>query len=238
LYYGDDQYPLYQEQSAVLEAFILDSKKIPHTILPDVERYVREWFSAVFIPAITKPAPAKPVFIAAVGDIQLDRGVDDIMIAAGSPQPVFTDTIPVLANNHITIGNLECAITNRTNNVRKTYTFKGKAKALAYLKDAGFTYLMLTNNHCYDFGEGGFIDTLSALKNAGIATSGAGRNLQEALQFYRTSISETKISIISCGAYPIERSGFNGELTAQATDTRAGILWKSEEILSLIRAET
>ena len=39
---------------------------------------------------------------------------------------------------------------------------------------------MLANNHVLDWGEPGLLDTLAALKNGGILTAGAGRNLREA----------------------------------------------------------
>ena len=45
------------------------------------------------------------------------------------------------------------------------------------------------------------------------------------------------IYVISCGAFPVERSGFNGEKTATATESRAGILWQSDDLLEDIKTE-
>ena len=185
----------------------------------------------------TEPVLPDVFFVAAVGDIILSRGVQETMIYAKSSVPVFNDTVPVLKNNDFTIGNLEGAVTARTDNTQKTYTFKFKKAALPYLKDVGFDYLMLTNNHCYDYGEAGFKDTLEAVAAAGFATSGAGLNDEEAAQFYRTQIKGHDVSVLSFGAYPVERSGFDGKKMAAATGERAGILWESDEVLDLIREE-
>lgn len=179
----------------------------------------------------------KITFIAAVGDMMLGRGVQKAMAKEKSAAVAFTDTLPVLQNNDFTIGNLECVITNRNIKTEKTYNFKVPEDALTYLKEAGFDYLMMTNNHCYDYGEAGFKDTLKAVKEAGFATSGVGYNKTEALEFYRTTINGQNFSVLSVGAYPVESKGFNGEKQATATETRAGILWKSQEVIDLITEE-
>ena len=196
-------------------------------------------FSEKIVPLVKqKPEPRPDVFfVAAVGDIILSRGVQEAMLYADSPEPVFTDTILILKNNDFTIGNLEGAVTARTENAQKTYTFKFNKKALPYLKQVGFDYLMLTNNHCYDYGEPGFKDTLQAVAAAGFATSGAGLDKDEAMQFYRTTLNGHAVSVLSFGAYPVEQSGFNGKTMAAATKDRAGILWESDEVLDMIREE-
>ena len=196
-------------------------------------------FREELVPLVKQEPEAHPdvFFVAAVGDIILSRGVQDAMFYADSPEPVFTDTIPILENNDFTIGNLEGAVTARTENAQKTYTFKFKKAALPYLKEVGFDYLMLTNNHCYDYGEPGFKDTLQAVAAAGFATSGAGLDKDEAMNFYRTTLNGHAVSVLSFGAYPVEQSGFNGKTMAAATKDRAGILWESDEVLDMIREE-
>ncbi len=196
-------------------------------------------FNEELLPLVKQEPEAHPdvFFVAAVGDIILSRGVQEAMFYADSPEPVFTDTIPILKNNDFTIGNLEGAVTARTENAQKTYTFKFNKKALPYLKEVGFDYLMLTNNHCYDYGEPGFKDTLQAVAAAGFATSGAGLDKDEAMQFYRTTLNGHAVSVLSFGAYPVEQSGFNGKTMAAATEEHAGILWESDEVLEMIREE-
>lgn len=170
--------------------------------------------------------------------MMLARGVQEILLTRDDGlERVFGDTLPILRGADLTIGNLEGVVTESDKNQTKTYTFKFKKAVLPVLQKAGFGYLMQTNNHCYDYGEPGFRDTLSALREYGIPSSGAGHNLEEAREFWRTGINGTDISVISCGAFPVERSGFDGVRTATATETRAGILWQGGWILDAVKAE-
>ena len=117
----------------------------------------------------------KIAFVAAVGDVMLSRGVQEILLDENlGIKSVFTNTLPVLQSNDITICNLEGVLTDSWKNATKTYTFKFKKENLKALKDAGFNYFMQTNNHSYDFGEDGFKDSLAALKEFDCASSGVG----------------------------------------------------------------
>ncbi|MCR4938578.1 MAG: CapA family protein [Treponemataceae bacterium] len=236
----NNEYPLYK--SKLLECEFYTIPDVPRESVRNHYQAACD-FSSVFFKDSVMPLYEfesffpDVFFVAAVGDIILSRGVQETMIYARSAEPVLTDTIPILKNSDFTIGNLEGAVTARTENALKTYTFKFKKAALPYLREAGFDYLMLTNNHCYDYGEDGFKDTLESVAAAGFVTSGAGLNRQEAGQFYRTKLKGHDVSVLSFGAYPVERSGFDGKTMAAATEERAGILWESEEVLDMIRRE-
>ena len=223
-YAGDENYQLRKNVYAVCHFF--DLAKAAE---------IDEWCQHVFS---IKERAQKPVFVAAVGDIMVARGVQEILLdEADGLEQVFGSTLPVLQKNDILIGNLEGAVTDSNANAIKTYTFKFNKKVLGILKKCGFNYFMLTNNHCYDFGEQGFVDTLNALDEFELATSGAGRNIKEAEKFYHTEVNGQKFSIISCGAYPVENSGFNGKKQAAATESKAGILWQSDKLIEAVKAE-
>ncbi len=223
-YAGDENYQLRKNVYAVCH--FLDLAKAAE---------IDEWCQHVFS---IKERAKKPVFVAAVGDIMVARGVQEILLnEADGLEQVFGSTLPVLQKNDILIGNLEGAVTDSNANAIKTYTFKFNKKILGILKKCGFNYFMLTNNHCYDFGEQGFVDTLNALDEFELATSGAGHNIKEAEKFYHTEVNGQKFSIISCGAYPVENSGFNGKKQAAATESKAGILWQSDKLIEAVKAE-
>ncbi len=225
VYAGEDSYAFRETLYAVCS--IIDTAKA---------ELLDKWCRSCF--EIQNTDEQKTVFVSAVGDIMAARGVEDILITdKDGLDKVFGTTLEVLQNNDLLLGNLEGPVTANSENATKTYTFKFKKKLLDELKKCGFNYFMVTNNHCYDYGENGFEDTLSALQEAGIPTSGAGRNISEAKKFYHTEVHGQKFSIISCGAYPVEKSGFNGKTTATATENRAGILWQSDELIESIIAE-
>ena len=228
---GDENY------SAVATSYVECEITLP--LKEELVAILDEWLNQVFKEVTIKKncQNDKTVFIAAVGDIMAGRGVDWQLLAKDGEKKVFTDTLPILQKSDFLIGNLEGAITGKGSKAIKTYTFRFTKKILPVLKKAGFDYLMLTNNHTFDYGMVGFLDTLAALKEYNIPTSGVGLNLSEAQKFYHTTIKNVPISVISCGAYPKEKSGFDGKKDAAATVSRAGILWQSKEIYDLVRAE-
>lgn len=222
----DPDYPLFIIRVATCR---FTSGKIPERL--------EKWLTRAF------PAPESDdtVFIGAVGDLMPGRGVERILKTSeggkSGLERVFDDTLSVLKISDIMIGNLEGAVTDGSAKATKSYTFKYNPDILPYLKDAGFTYLMLTNNHSFDYGQEGFTDTLDAVRKAGFATSGAGMNSMEAEVFWRTTIRGQQFSVLSCGAYPVEKTGFDGSKTAAATDTKPGILWESPRVSELVKKE-
>lgn len=234
LYAGEQNYNLMKTKYAQA-FFCMDLKD-------ELKNSLLTWLESVFGTSTEEQEPPffpeeNTVFIAAVGDIMVARGVEYTLMADNGPEKIFSDTLPLLQNSDFTIGNLEGAITGSNAKAIKTYTFKFNKKILPELQKAGFDYLMLTNNHSFDYGQQGFLDTLAALKEYNIPTSGVGKNLAEAREFYRTNINGLEISVLSCGAFPVEQSGFNGKRDASATDQRPGILWQSEEIFDLVKKE-
>lgn len=192
-----------------------------------------DWLARAF----PRPAKQRVVFIGAVGDMMLARGTDRILSGTSGPERVFTNALPVLRQNDIMIGNLEGTITGASAKAQKTYTFRFSPAVLPALRKAGFTYLVMTNNHSFDYGLQGFTDTLGAVRSAGFASSGAGLSLAEAETPWRTEIAGQRFSVISCGSYPVESTGFDGSKTAAARADRAGILWESDRVLDLVRGE-
>lgn len=232
LYGSDEKYPLVENVYLACTFFNKKYQSKIEDFLNSYFTYENRKFSLV------DSSERKTLFVASVGDIMVARGIQESLIYNEKGlEKVFSDTLPILQSNDITIGNLEGVVTNSSKNAIKTYTFKFNHKVLDPLKKAGFNYFMITNNHCYDYGEAGFKDTLKALSDYGIPFSGAGLNKKEAEKFYTVEKKNQKVSIISCGAYPVERSGFNGKKTATATETRAGILWESDELVESVKLE-
>ena len=224
IYAGAENYPLTVKK--YVSCIILEKK---YAELTD------SWCTATF--SLSKNKANETTTIASVGDMMFARGVQEVLLSEDGISKVFTDTLPVIHDSDFAIGNLEGVVTDSWSNAIKTYTFKFKKAILPKLMEAGFDYLMQTNNHCYDYGESGFKDTLKAFAEYKIPSSGIGYNKDEAKKFYHTTVNGLPVSVISCGAFPVERSGFNGEKTATATDTRAGILWQSDTLLEDIKKE-
>jgi hypothetical protein len=197
-------------------------------ILEGADPGLQEWFENVS-DAQTAAPDGSIAWIGAVGDIMPARGVDALLAKTGGLEKVFGDTLPVLGSCGLLLGNLEGTATRRGTRATKSFTFRFDPDALSRLAEAGFTYLSLANNHSFDFGEAGFLDTLDALAGAGIGTSGAGANEEQARAVLETRVDGTAVRILSFGAYPVDRMGFDGRRTARAAGGKAGILWLDEQ---------
>lgn len=114
------------------------------------------------------------VTLAAVGDIRLDGPVGELITRFGPAHP--TSGLGKALEADIVLGNLECPVTKRGTKLAKTWNFRAPPRNLAALKEAGFTLLTIANNHSFDYGRQGFLDTLANLKKAGLAFIGGGRD--------------------------------------------------------------
>ncbi|MCM1135465.1 MAG: CapA family protein [Clostridium sp.] len=100
--------------------------------------------------------------------------------------------------------NNEFPYTNRgTATEDKKFTFRADTDTVHYLHDIGADVAILANNHIYDFGEIGLLDTLETLEGAEIPGVGAGRNIEEASAPLYFIINDMKIAIVA--ATQIER---------------------------------
>ena len=191
------------------------------------DQELRTWFDS--LPSPAAEADNRILWIGAVGDIMPARGVDEVLLSADGLQRVFGDTLPALRSCRLLLGNLESAATLAGERATKTYTFRFAPSALGELKKAGFSYLSIANNHTFDFGTRGFLDTLSALSQWGLGTSGAGGNVQEASLPFIAHFGDVEVRILSFAAYPVDRTGFDGRKVARAASDKPGTLWLDDE---------
>jgi hypothetical protein len=198
--------------------------------LRSADQALRGWFDSM--PSAAPEADSRILWIGAVGDIMPARGVDDVLLSEDGIQRVFGDTLPALRSCPLLLGNLESAATFAGARTRKTYTFRFAPAALGALKKAGFSYLSLANNHTFDFGARGFLDTLASLSQWGLGTSGAGGNAREASLPFIAHFGSVEVRILSFAAYPVDRTGFDGRKAARAAPDRPGTLWLDEEGLA------
>lgn len=122
----------------------------------------------------SEAAVDRSVTLALVGDILPAARVLDYMNQYGFDYP-FRGSLELLQSADITAGNLETAITDRGTPMEdKQYIYRGPREALVPIKEAGFDFLSLANNHTLDYGWEGLSDTMDALDDARIVHAGAG----------------------------------------------------------------
>lgn len=91
-----------------------------------------------------------------------------------------------------TVGNLECAISDRGTPFDKKYTFRIQPKYTEIIKKAGIDLLTLANNHTLDYGEEALKDTMKNLQKYDIEYMGAGDNTKEASALVEKNINGRK----------------------------------------------
>jgi poly-gamma-glutamate synthesis protein (capsule biosynthesis protein) len=79
-----------------------------------------------------------------------------------------------------TIVNLESPVTTRGKRVTKPFNFRMNPRFLSALTGGGIDIVSIANNHIYDYGPRGLLDTISYLDSVGVRHVGAGRNSLEA----------------------------------------------------------
>ena len=145
---------------------------------------------------------------------------------------------PLLVQMHdvdIMMVNNEFSYTNRgTPTEGKTYTFRADTSTVSYLNDMGVDIVSLANNHVYDFGETGLLDTLDTLEQAEMPYVGAGRNLEEAAAPVYFISGDVKVAMVS--ATQIER--LDNPDTKEAGENSPGVFrcWNPEKLYEVVAA--
>jgi poly-gamma-glutamate synthesis protein (capsule biosynthesis protein) len=120
----------------------------------------------------------RPLVLSAVGDVNFGDG-PGAMIARFGPHYPWTSVGPLTSEADIAFANLECAVSLRGSPQPKRFVFRGRPSAVrAMRRRGGIDVVSLANNHAGDYGDTALLDTLRHLRDAGIASFGAGASEQ------------------------------------------------------------
>jgi poly-gamma-glutamate synthesis protein (capsule biosynthesis protein) len=98
----------------------------------------------------------------------------------GAYEYPFRSIAGELRASDIVFGNLECPLSARGRRSGNDTCYSADPAFAEAMAAAGFRVLSFANNHCFDYGETAFLDTLDALGRNGITAVGAGTSLAEA----------------------------------------------------------
>ena len=119
----------------------------------------------------------------------------------------FQSIEPALGSADISVVNVEMAISDRGTPHDKTYVFRAPPFAARRIAAGGVRIANLANNHAMDYGGDALADTIDLLEGAGVATIGAGRDIDEAYR-YRILTTDGGVSVAFVGASLIVPSNF------------------------------
>lgn len=111
---------------------------------------------------------------------------------------LFNDTLSEFEGNDIFALNLECAITDSDNAIKKYGPNLKVVKNVAnIMKKIGVTLCGLSNNHIFDFGKEGALDTISELEKVNIPYTGFGTDYEDSRKNYIIEKNGEKIAIVA-----------------------------------------
>ncbi|MEX2556820.1 MAG: CapA family protein [Actinomycetota bacterium] len=125
-------------------------------------------------------ASAPVITAVAFGDVMTSRTVDRKMVAAGDFRSPWRSVADTLRAADLAFGNFEGTIAHDAQPRPGGTSFVSRVGVIEGFTFAGIDFLSLANNHVGDFGARTLIETRTLIRDAGIATAGAGADEAEA----------------------------------------------------------
>lgn len=123
--------------------------------------------------------PDRPVNIFACGDMMFDRDVRKYIDKYGFDS-IFKKYSRLFDGSDISLVNLEGPITSASSEATETkLKFTFDLAVAKKIKELGIDFVSLANNHTFNFGNSGFMETKEALSKAGVAFFGHPDNTDD-----------------------------------------------------------
>jgi poly-gamma-glutamate synthesis protein (capsule biosynthesis protein) len=157
--------------------------------------------------ATTPPATASPtppsdprqkLVSHGTGDVSLDPSYIPALRANGY-EWAWSGLEGLFQRDDLTIVNHECPSPDIVAPLSKTFVFRCDPEALDEAFEAGVEVASLANNHGYDQGPEGLLDSIRNIRRAGIVPIGAGANEQEADSPAYVEVGGWKIALVGIG---------------------------------------
>lgn len=152
-------------------------------------------FLAFGLPSST-PDTRGTVTLAAAGDVLFARGVGRQIERHGADW-LFAGVKNELDGVDIAFCNLECTLSTRGVQQRRKFQFRADPGLAGSLRDGGFDVVSLANNHTLDYGREALIDTIAAVRKAGMTAVGAGENRADALRMQVVERGGLKVGFLA-----------------------------------------
>jgi hypothetical protein len=142
--------------------------------------------------------PKEPLLIHGTGDVSLDPSYIPAFGANGYGW-AWNGLGGLFRRDDLTIINHECPSTDIVAPVPKQFSFRCDPVALDAARDAGVDVVNLANNHGFDHGPEGLLDSIRNVRRAGLLPVGAGRNQREADRPVFVDVKGWRIGVVGVG---------------------------------------
>ncbi len=122
---------------------------------------------------------AATVTIAMTGDVMLGTDYPERKLPPDGGRYLFDDAAPIMQSADVAVGNLEGVIAgdipprSKPSKQLKSYFFRMPLSMAHLLRDAGYDFLSMANNHVFDFMAQGEMSTRRVLDAIGVAYAGS-----------------------------------------------------------------
>jgi poly-gamma-glutamate synthesis protein (capsule biosynthesis protein) len=147
------------------------------------------------------------VRLALAGDTMLGRLVAERLRAEGPASLFAPEVVDITREADLFVLNLECCISERGRPwpaPGKPFFFRAPPTAVETLRLLGVDCVTLANNHALDYGEEALADTLHHLGNAGIATVGAGGDVESARAHAVLECAGLRLAVLGVTDHPAD----------------------------------
>lgn len=121
-------------------------------------------------------AAADTLHLAFTGDIMMGTTFPACQLPPDDGKHLFSDVAPLLSAADVAAGNLEGALCDGGQTRKRVsascYAFRTPTRYASLLKEAGYDFLSLANNHAFDFGADGVRSTTAALRALSVRYAG------------------------------------------------------------------
>ena len=133
-----------------------------------------------------------------IGADVVPRKESEELFISGDTRGLFGDICDIIKSADRTVINLECALTTADEGIKKFGPcLKADPKCADTLKKLGVTDVVLSNNHVFDFGIKGLVDTMDNLDRVGLPYTGIGENDTDSRKPYIIEQDGKKVGIIN-----------------------------------------
>lgn len=182
-----------------VRAFAGRSPIAPHSdvALPKVA----EGSGATGSPSTSAGAPAKEapkrgkLLIHGTGDVSLDPSYIPAFRTQGFGW-AWSGLSGLFQRDDLTVINLECPATDVVDPEPKQFVFRCDPASLPVARRSGVEVANQANNHAYDQGPEGLLDSLRQIRRAGIAPVGAGADQERALRAATFDLRGWRVAVV------------------------------------------
>lgn len=141
------------------------------------------------------PEPKGTLVIDGTGDVSLDPSYI-LAFRSNGYSWAWTGLKGLLRQDDLTVINLECPATRISAPVPKEFNFRCDPAALPIAKRYGVDVANQSNNHAYDQGPSGLLDSLKQIRKAGLVPVGAGANMKDALKAAYFDLERWRVAVV------------------------------------------